>query len=119
MSKRKPSGGLRKKARGKRLFELPGKPTLTGLGPRKVKRERTRGGAATSRLLKTTLANVYDPKTKTYRQAVIQRVVQGPNPHFVRSNILTKGAVVETEIGKARITSRPGQEATLNAVLVQ
>ncbi|MFX1305683.1 MAG: 30S ribosomal protein S8e, partial [Promethearchaeota archaeon] len=36
-----------------------------------------------------------------------------------RRHVLTKGAVVETELGNARITSRPGQHGQLNAVLVK
>ncbi|MCK4384091.1 MAG: 30S ribosomal protein S8e, partial [Candidatus Lokiarchaeota archaeon] len=35
-----------------------------------------------------------------------------------RRHILTKGAVVETELGNARITSRPGQHGTLNGILM-
>ena len=46
-------------------------------------------------------------------------VIENPsNPHLVRRNILTKGAVVETKLGKAKVTSRPGQEGTLNGVLI-
>ena len=37
----------------------------------------------------------------------------------VRRNILTKGAIIETDAGKAKITNRPGQEGTVNAVLVE
>ncbi|MEK6949175.1 MAG: 30S ribosomal protein S8e, partial [Nanoarchaeota archaeon] len=40
------------------------------------------------------------------------------NRHFVRRNIMTKGAIIETEKGKARITSRPGQDGAVNAVLI-
>ena len=119
MSKSKPSGGLLKKARDKRLFELHGKPTHTGLGKRKAKYDRIKGGELKVRLLKVEIANVYDPKAKAYRQAKIKRVVEGANPHFVRSNIITRGAVIETELGKARVTNRPGQEAAVNAVLVE
>jgi small subunit ribosomal protein S8e len=47
-------------------------------------------------------------------------VVENPaNPHYVRRNILTKGAIVETEFGKARIISRPGQHGVINGVLVK
>ena len=41
------------------------------------------------------------------------------NTHFVRRNIVTKGAVVETEIGKVKITSRPGQKGIVNGVLIE
>ena len=49
----------------------------------------------------------------------ITAVVENPaNRHFVRRNIITKGTVIETEKGKARITSRPGQEGVINAILI-
>jgi len=40
------------------------------------------------------------------------------NPNLVRRNILTKGTVVETKLGKVKITSRPGQEGTVNGKLL-
>ncbi|MEK6848627.1 MAG: 30S ribosomal protein S8e, partial [Nanoarchaeota archaeon] len=40
------------------------------------------------------------------------------NRHFIRRNIMTKGSVIDTELGKARITSRPGQDGVVNAVLI-
>jgi small subunit ribosomal protein S8e len=46
-------------------------------------------------------------------------VTENPaNKNFVRRNILTKGAVVATDLGKAKITSRPGQDGEVNAILL-
>jgi small subunit ribosomal protein S8e len=41
------------------------------------------------------------------------------NPNYVRRNLLTRGAVIRTEIGRARIISRPGQDGVINAVLIE
>ena len=58
--------------------------------------------------------------TKKTVVADVKTVVDSPaNRNFVRRSIMTKGAVIETSLGKARITSRPGQEGFLNAVLVK
>ena len=60
-----------------------------------------------------------NPKTKKSQKAELKTVVESPaNRNFVRRNIITKGSVVETSLGKVKITSRPGQEGTLNGVLV-
>ena len=60
-----------------------------------------------------------DPKTKKSSKAKINTVVDNPaNRNFIRANILTKGTVVDTDKGKARITNRPGQEGTVNGVLI-
>jgi small subunit ribosomal protein S8e len=92
---------------------------LTKFAERKLRILRTRGGDIKSVLLSVNMANVYNSKTKKYSKVKIKSVVENPaNRHFIRRNILTKGAVIETELGKARITSRPGQEGTVNAVLV-
>ena len=49
----------------------------------------------------------------------IQAVEDNPaNSEFVRRSLLTKGTIVRTPEGEARITSRPGQDGNINAVLV-
>ena len=71
------------------------------------------------RLLSADTANLFDTKTKKYEQVKIKTIVDNPaDRHFVRRNIMTKGTVIETEKGKARITSRPGQDGSVNAVLI-
>lgn len=119
-SKRKPTGGRYKKLyRAKRNFETGSNPTLTKVGETSKKTVRTKGGDTKQRFLTTDTANVFDPKLKIYKKAKIKTVLENPaNRHYVRRNILTKGTIIDTDAGKARITSRPGQEGTVNAVLI-
>jgi len=118
-SKRKPTGGLYKQSRRKRLFEVGSAPMHTRVDPTKGKIVRTRGGVAKNRLLTADVANVLDQKTKKYSKAKILTVIENTaSRHFVRRNIITKGAVIETDKGKAKVTSRPGQDGTVNAVLI-
>lgn len=118
-SKRKPSGGRLRSYRKKRIFNLGNNPTLTKLAKTKAKNTRHRGGNIKSRLLTCDVANVYDPKNKKYSKTKIKTIVENPaNRHYVRRNIMTRGTIIETELGKARITSRPGQENVVNAVLI-
>ena len=120
ISLRKPSGGRYKQQGRKKKFHETGKqPALTGLEKKRHKNVRAMGGHRKVRLLANDTANLYDPKSKKYEQVKIKNIVDNPaNRHFVRRNIMTKGTVIETEKGKARITSRPGQTGTINAVLV-
>ena len=61
-----------------------------------------------------------DPKTKKYSRVKIDQVIDNPaNRNFVRRNILTKGTIIKTSKGNAKIVSRPGQEGMLNAVLIK
>jgi small subunit ribosomal protein S8e len=118
-SKRKASSGRYITARGKRIFEKRGAATLTKVGEKKVKVERVRGGDVKSKLLAVNEANIYDPKTKKYAKIKIKGALENSaNRHFVRRNILTKGTIIDTEKGKAKVTSRPGQERMVNAILV-
>ncbi len=118
-SKRSNTGSRYKKARDKRLYETGTEPTHPRIGEKQLKVVRKKGGSLKTRTMNSNIANVLDPKTKVYRNAAIKTVADNPaSKHFVRRNILTRGTVIETELGKARITNRPGQEGTINAVLV-
>lgn len=117
--KRKASGGRYKQTKSKRKFEIGHKPTLTSIGAHKLKKVRTKGGGQKVRVLVAEVANVYDPKAKKYFKAKIKTVKENPaDMHYVRRNILSKGTIIETEKGNARVTSRPGRDGTVNAVLV-
>ena len=117
--KRQRTGALYKRARAPKKYELGSRPMLTKLGERKMKLVRTRGGNSKAKLLTEEFANVSDSKTKSVKKVKITGVLENPaNPNYVRRNIITKGTVINTELGKARVTSRPGQEGTINAVLI-
>ncbi|MFH1409444.1 MAG: 30S ribosomal protein S8e, partial [Nanoarchaeota archaeon] len=113
------SGSLYKDYRKKKKHETGSVPTLTKLGKHKAKKVRVLGDHRKYRVLSTDIANVFDPKNKAYKKVKIKTITESPaNRHFVRRNIITKGTIVDTEIGKAKITSRPGQDGVVNAVLV-
>lgn len=118
-AKTKPTGGIYTTKEAKKLAQLGSVPTLTKLDERKTQKVRAIAGIHKTRLLKSNMANVYDPKTKKAKVVKILNIVENPaNRHYVRRNILTKGGIISTELGNAKITSRPGQEGTINAVLV-
>jgi len=120
LHRRKHSGGKRIPYRGKRKFEQGGPATETVVDENDRTKNRTRGGGIKVRLRATSLLQVSDPKTGKTRQSKILRVIRNPaNVDYNRRGIITKGTVVETEFGTARITSRPGQNGVLNAVLVE
>lgn len=81
---------------------------------------RTKGGAAKQAGKTVLFASVSSPGAAGVKKARILNVVSSPdNPHHARENLVTKGALLETEFGKARVTSRPGQHGVVNAVLVE
>ena len=120
-------GRGRRSVRGSRLkayrfyrkYELGRLPSLTKLEKKRATKIRTIGDNQKIRLLSIDIANVLDPKTKKHQMVKIKTITENPaNRHFIRRNIMTKGSVIDTELGKARITSRPGQDGIINAVLI-
>src|SRR3989344_1056779 len=118
-SRKKITGG-RYHLKAKKLKHRGSLPTLTKLDKKIIKIERTKAGHKKIRLYSDNMANIYNPKTKKYEKLKIITVSENPaNRHFVRRNIMTKGAIIKTDKGMARITSRPGQENTINAILIE
>ncbi|MBI4150720.1 30S ribosomal protein S8e [Candidatus Woesearchaeota archaeon] len=113
------TGGRKKEHRGKKLYERGNHATMTRVGALAIEDVRVKGGNRKVHTLTSDVANLFDPKTKKYVKAAIKIVTGNPaNRHFVRRNILTKGSLIETDKGKARVTNRPGQEGQINAILV-
>jgi len=118
-STRKYTGGRLIQARGKRKYELGGEQANTHLGEAIRKTVKTLGGQLKVRLLRAQVAIVTDPATKTAKTVKIETVTGNPaNKNYIRRNIMTKGSIIKTEIGSARITNRPGQEGSINAILI-
>ena len=117
-SKRKVSGGRYLSYRKKRKFELGREFRATKVDAVRKKSLRKKGGGRKTVLLSSDAANIFDGKK--YSKVKIKAVVENQaNRHFVRRNIITKGAIIDTELGKAKVTSRPGQEGAVNAVLIK
>lgn len=118
LHKRKPSGGKKRPYRGKRKFEQGSFPVETVLGEPKRKIERRRGNSIKIKVLSEKYACVTDLKTGKTQKAEILRVVKNPaNVDYDRRGVITKGSIIETSLGLARVTSRPGQNGVINAVL--
>lgn len=117
-SVRKITGGRYRHFRKKRKYELGREHVETKLGKRRAKVIRTRGGNTKVRLREAEWANVVDPESNVCKKVEIEGVRDNrANMHFVRRNVITKGAVISTKLGDARVTSRPGQDGNVNAVL--
>lgn len=65
-------------------------------------------------------ANVADPAAGKVVRTRIIRVKSSPaNRDYGRRGVITKGATIETELGEAKVVSRPSDDGTVNAVLVK
>jgi small subunit ribosomal protein S8e len=117
-SKRKRTGGRRVRSHKKKRHQLGNEPTETTIGEPRFRTVDARGADTKTRALSTNTAQVADGEETV--SAEIEDVVENPsNVNYVRRNIITKGAVIETSTGKARVTSRPGQSGQVSAVVIE
>ena len=119
-SNRKPTGGRLVANQGKRKFEIGREKQFTRIGEQSLKQYLGAGGSVKVGMLSAQYANVVDKKTNTVKKVKILTVKSNPAaPNYVQRNIMNKGATITTEIGDAIVTSRPGQDGAINAVLLE
>ncbi|MCD6512098.1 MAG: 30S ribosomal protein S8e [Thermoplasmata archaeon] len=118
---RKETGGRVRLARKKRKYEMGRDAILPVIAEEETRKKiRVRGGNIKVRVIGAKYANVTDPETGKTKKVEIKDVLENPaNPHYVRRDIITKGSIIDTEMGKALVTSRPGQHGEINAVLIK
>ncbi len=117
------NGKKKVKFREKKRFEIGNYFSATKLADAKkeansTKQIRRRGGYFTTGLKSAAFANL---QTKNgFKKVRILNVMESKdNRNFARQNIITKGALINTDAGKAIVTNRPGREGNVNAKLVE
>jgi small subunit ribosomal protein S8e len=119
-SRKKLSGGLIRQAAAKKKRDLGRYPAETHIGTRKLKNIRTRGGNSKYRVLADEFVNVLDQTSGISQKSKILNVLENrANREYTRRRIITKGCVLDTELGKVRVTSRPGQHGIISGVLIE
>jgi len=117
---RKITGGKYHKLRKTKKHSLSRDERKVKLRNTKQKIIRAMGGNKKIVLLSSEIANIIDPQTKKAKTAKITNVLETPANRFLaRQNIINKSAIIETELGKARVTNRPSQEGSVNAILIK
>lgn len=116
---RKISGGKYIQRRKKKSYERKGQKINVKLGENKRKVSRVRGGNVKTKMLKANTVNV-TTLDKKIKMAKIENVLETPSNRFLaRQNIITKGTIIKTDLGKVKITNRPTQEGILNGILMK
>jgi len=119
LRKRKLTGGRKRAYRVKRNYEKGAFPAETTLGEPKRKIARGHGGNIKVKALNDKYASVTDPKSgKTEKTEILRVVRNSANVDYNRRGVITRGAEIETSLGLARVTSRPGNDGVINALLL-
>lgn len=114
----KGTGGKKRKASDKKLSFMGGTFTATKVGAKDTRmNDFARGNTLKIKLKTAKFVNVLTPQgmKKVAMRTVLETI---NNRHYARQNIVTKGAIVDTEIGKVKITNRVGQDGVVNGKLL-
>ncbi len=118
-SKRKITGGKLRRHKDKKKFEIGSEQTEAKIGDRRAKVIKTTGNTIKVKLRVAQHANVITKSGKSEKVEIISVKENPANLHYVRRNVVTKGAIIDTKMGQARVTSRPGQDGNISAVLLE
>ena len=115
----KGTGGKRGHCTDKKLRFVGGAFTATKVGKADVKVvSHARGNVRKIKLKSAHFINVLG-KDGNMKKVALRTVLETPdNRHHARQNIVTKGAIVDTEIGKVKVTNRVGQDGVVNGILL-
>jgi len=118
-SNRTSTGARLKRFRSKRKFEMGRTPTETLIGDTKRRTVDSRSKVKKTPALRIQYVNVTDPAKGVTVRAEIQDVEMNPaNMDYQRRKVITRGTIIKTTKGRAKVTSRPGQDGILNAILL-
>ena len=56
---------------------------------------------------------------KVKKSKILKVLENSTNSDYQRRGVISKGAILETEDGKCRVVSRPGQHGIVNAILIK
>jgi len=119
LRKRKLTGGKKRVYRAKKKYEAAGYPAETVAGESKRKSTRGLGGNVRVKALTEKFASVTDKRTgQTQNIEIVSVIRNGANVDYNRRGVITKGAEIDTTLGHAKVTSRPGADGVINAVLI-
>ena len=117
LSGRKYTGGRKIAMRSRRKFEIDRYPNEALIGNDVQVTRRVRGDNSKTALKTAEFANVSNvEENKTTKSKILRVIKNTANKDYERRGVITKGAVIETELGLARVISRPGQVGVVNAV---
>jgi len=112
------TGGRRHVLRSRRKFEIDRFPNEALIGDQITITRKVRGKNIKTSIKTIDSVNLaIDSKIK--RVKIIKVLENATNNDYQRRGVISKGAILETEEGKCRVVSRPGQHGTVNAILVK
>ena len=119
LSTSKITGGRRIQLRIRRKYETDRYPNEPTNGAQVTITRRVRGNNKKTALKSIDFVNLSTGESKVKKSKIIKVLENATNNDYKRRGIITKGAILETQEGKCRVVSKPGQNGIVNAILLK
>jgi small subunit ribosomal protein S8e len=113
------TGGRRIPLRIRRKYEIDRYPNEAVNGAQVTITRRVRGNNKKTALKTIDFVNLATGDAKVKKAKIIKVLDNATNNDYKRRGIITKGAILETQEGKCRVISKPGQNGIVNAILLK
>ena len=113
------TGGIRHPLKSRRKFQTDRFPNEALMGDQETATRKTRGNNRKTGLKTASHVNLVLANAKIKRSKIVKVLENPTNNDYQRRGVITKGAIVETKDGECKIVSRPGQDGTLNGILLK
>ncbi len=114
----KTTGGRRHPLRIRRKYETDRYPNEAINGAQVTVTRRVRGNNSKTALKSIDFVNLATGDAKVKKSKILKVLENSTNNDYQRRGIITKGAILETQEGRCRVVSKPGQNGIVNAVLL-
>jgi len=115
----KTTGGRRHPLRIRRKYETDRYPNEAVNGDQITITRSVRGNNKKTALKSIDFVNLATGETKVKKSKILKVLENATNNDYKRRGIITKGAILETQEGKCKVVSKPGQNGIVNAVLLK
>ena len=113
------TGGRRHPLRIRRKYEIDRFPNEPINGAQITVTRNVRGKNTKTALKAIDFVNLSIKDAKVKKTKIIKVLDNTTNNDYKRRGIITKGAILETQEGKCRVISKPGQNGIVNAILLK
>jgi small subunit ribosomal protein S8e len=113
------TGGRRVPLRTRRKYEIDRYPNEAVMGQQVTVARSVRANLIKTGLKAVDHVNLALGGGKVKKSKILKVLENATNNDYQRRGVVSKGAVLETEDGKCRVVSRPGQHGIVNAILIK
>ncbi len=113
------TGGRRHPLRVRRKYEMDRYPNEALIEAQETVTRKVRGKNNKTALKTIDFVNLAIPGSKVKKTKILKVLENSTNNDYQRRGVITKGAILETQDGKCRVVSRPGQSGVVNAIIIK